>query len=111
MPNVLFYADDTQLYGILVDVPQEKMLAPIPHGGHITSIGYLASQQLLFWTDNSYGIIWSMKRDGSEYNQVLTDLESPIGLVVDWIAEHLYWTDNNTKVIEVCKFGGICRKS
>ena len=110
VPNVLFYADDTQLYGILVDDPQEKMLAPIPHGGHITSIGYLASQQLLFWTDNSYGIIWSMKRDGSEYNQVLTDLESPIGLVVDWIAEHLYWTDNNTKVIEVCKIDGTFRK-
>ena len=51
-----------------------------------------------------------MKRDGSDRVRLLDYLGSPVGLTVDWAAEHLYWTDNKTNVIEVCKTDGGTRK-
>ena len=51
-----------------------------------------------------------MKRDGGDRVRLLEYLGSPAGLTVDWAAEHLYWTDNRTNVIEVCKTDGGTRK-
>lgn len=35
---------------------------------------------------------------------VNTSLETPNGLAVDWIADNLYWTDNEYKVLTYCLF-------
>ena len=51
-----------------------------------------------------------MKRDGTERKLVLKELESPSSLVIDWIAETLYWSDVATNIIEVSRIDGSYRK-
>ena len=51
-----------------------------------------------------------MKRDGSMKTRILAGLESPVSIVVDWVAKNLYWTDDRTDVIEVCRTDGSFRK-
>ena len=41
---------------------------------------------------------------------VATEVESPDGVAVDWIARNLYWTDTGTNRIEVARLNGTSRK-
>lgn len=41
---------------------------------------------------------------------VSTNLTTPNGLAVDWIADNIYWTDTSRKVLEVAKLDGSSRK-
>lgn len=41
---------------------------------------------------------------------VSTNLTTPNGLAVDWIADNIYWTDTSRKVLEVARLDGSCRK-
>ena len=41
---------------------------------------------------------------------MVKELESPAGLVIDWIAENLYWSDDKTNLIEVSRSDGSFRK-
>ena len=98
---MLLYTAGNVLAGLAPTVSPSNMLTPITSIGFPTSIGYLASQQLIFWADGGIGTIWSMKRDGTERKLVLKELESPSSLVIDWIAENIYWSDVSTNLIEV----------
>ena len=109
-PQFLLYATANKLMGISAEVSPSNMLPPIYNIGFPTSIGFLASQQLIFWADMRLGNIWSMKRDGTERRLVLKELESPASLVVDWVAENLYWSDSKRKMIEVSRTDGQHRK-
>ena len=51
-----------------------------------------------------------MKNGENDQKEILSHLSSPVSLVIDWIAENIYWTDNVTNVIEVCKIDGSHRK-
>jgi low-density lipoprotein receptor-related protein 4 len=47
----------------------------------------------------------------SNYEDIIsTNLSTPTGLAVDWIANNIYWTDTTRKVIEVSRLDGSCRK-
>lgn len=39
-----------------------------------------------------------------------SNLTSPSGLAVDWVADNLYWVDTSRKVIEVARLDGSSRK-
>ena len=39
-----------------------------------------------------------------------TNLTTPDGLAVDWLADNLYWTDAGRNVLEVSRLDGSCRK-
>lgn len=41
---------------------------------------------------------------------ITTNLTTPDGLAVDWIANNIYWTDTGRKVLEVARIDGSCRK-
>ena len=41
---------------------------------------------------------------------IVSNLQTPNGLAVDWIADNLYWSDSDHKLIEVARFDGSCRK-
>ena len=111
VPDLLVYALDNRLRGLAMSPPSySSALAPASNIGHPTSITFLAKQQLLFWADQGVGIVWRMRRDGTEKRMVLKELDSPAGLVIDWVAELLYWTDDRTDLIEVCKLDGSSRK-
>ena len=110
VPDLLLYSTGNKLAGISPSVSPSNLLTPITSVGYPTSIGYLASHQLIFWADGGIGTIWRMKRDGTERRLVLKELESPSSLVIDWIAENLYWSDVATNIIEVSRIDGSYRK-
>jgi hypothetical protein len=41
---------------------------------------------------------------------ISTNLTTPYGLAVDWIADNIYWTDADSKVLEVARLDGSSRK-
>ncbi|KNC20826.1 hypothetical protein FF38_11235 [Lucilia cuprina] len=46
----------------------------------------------------------------ADSKDIVTNLLTPNGLAVDWIADNLYWSDSDHKVIEVARLDGSCRK-
>ena len=88
----------------------EDVLVPLTNEGHASGLDYLAAEELIFWVDNGVGEIWRIKRDGSGKKRLLSNLESPVGIAVDWMARNIYWTDDRTDVIEVCTVDGQHRK-
>jgi hypothetical protein len=46
----------------------------------------------------------------STKNIISTNLTTPNGLAVDWIADNIYWTDAASKVLEVARLDGSSRK-
>lgn len=42
---------------------------------------------------------------------VETNLTSPYGLAVDWMANNIYWTDYGRRVLQVARIDGTCRKT
>jgi low density lipoprotein receptor-related protein 5/6 len=49
--------------------------------------------------------------DGSgQENLIVTEVEHPDGVAVDWVARNLYWTDTGTDRIEVARLTGASRK-
>lgn len=42
---------------------------------------------------------------------VSTNLNTPNGLAVDWVADNLYFSDSALKKIEVARLDGSCRKT
>ena len=108
--NFLMYAADGRVQGLSIDKQRQDILVPLTNEGHATGLDYLAAEQLIFWVDNGVGEIWRVKRDGSGKKKLLSNLESPVGLAVDWVARNIYWSDDRTDVIEVCTIDGQHRK-
>jgi hypothetical protein len=48
--------------------------------------------------------------DSNVATPVYTNLTTPDGLAVDWLADNLYWTDAGSNVLEVSRLDGSCRK-
>lgn len=42
---------------------------------------------------------------------VETNLTSPYGLAVDWMANNIYWTDYGRRVLQVARIDGTCQKT
>ena len=109
--DLLVYAVDNQLRGLALSPPSySSALAPASNIGQPTALAFMAKEQLMFWADLGIGTVWRMRRDGTERTMILSELESPIGLALDWVAELLYWTDDRTDLVEVCKLDGSSRK-
>lgn len=49
------------------------------------------------------------KRDTGAHRKVL-DVQSPVGISVDWIYKNLYWSDLSTRTISVANFNGTKKK-
>nr|BDQ29912.1 very low density lipoprotein receptor c2 [Scyliorhinus torazame] len=70
--------------------------------------------QRIFWADLQEQAIFSVPMDklgnAAQKSNVVKDLGNPVGIAVDWIYKHLYWTDRGTKTISVANFDGTKRK-
>lgn len=71
-----------------------------------TSIDSDPNSGTIFWLDSNRGTLNSVKRDGTEARKIFSDLHSPQRISVDWIAKNIYWTDDETDVIEMADFEG-----
>ena len=78
------------------------------------AVDFLYEDRSVFFTDVSQEMIkrtwfWG---NGSEItvDVITTGLISPDGLACDWLGKKLYWTDSETKRIEVANLDGTFRK-
>ncbi|XP_067839377.1 very low-density lipoprotein receptor-like [Heptranchias perlo] len=72
------------------------------------------AEQRIFWADLGQRAIVSMSMDKWEHQTGISrikDLGVPVGIAVDWIYKHIYWTDRGTKTISVATFDGSKRKT
>ncbi|XP_072447619.1 uncharacterized protein [Chiloscyllium punctatum] len=65
--------------------------------------------QRIFWADVSQQAIFSMLMNKTAEARILkihVSLQIPVGIAVDWIYKHIYWTDRGTNTISVATFDG-----
>ncbi|XP_055910482.1 low-density lipoprotein receptor-related protein 4 [Eupeodes corollae] len=81
------------------------------HGAVVLDFHYKKS--LLFFADVNLDIIRRVNLLNFTDNKVIVDsgLLTPNGLAVDWIADNVYWSDPDRKIIEVSRLDGSSRKA
>eukprot|EP00062_Callorhinchus_milii_P008171 gi/632950587/ref/XP_007890804.1/ PREDICTED: very low-density lipoprotein receptor isoform X2 [Callorhinchus milii] len=65
--------------------------------------------QRIFWADMGQRAIFSISMDqnGAAIGKSrIAEVQMPVGIAVDWIYKHIYWTDVETKTISVATFDG-----
>lgn len=79
------------------------------HGAVVLDYHY--RENLLYIADVNLDIIRKINLRNLEETQVVaTDLLTPNGLAVDWVANNIYWSDSDYKMIEVARLDGSSRK-
>ncbi|KAK7896046.1 hypothetical protein WMY93_021371 [Mugilogobius chulae] len=72
------------------------------------------SQNTIFWADLGHKAIYSTVLDKrgepGVHTKVMENVQTPVGVAVDWIYKHLYWSDLATKTISVSTFNGTKHK-
>ncbi|XP_014672262.1 PREDICTED: prolow-density lipoprotein receptor-related protein 1-like [Priapulus caudatus] len=64
----------------------------------------------IFWADTTTGSISRIRRDLTSREDIVSEgVGAVLGIAVDWIAEHVYWTDRDLGLIEVCRLNGSSR--
>ncbi|XP_038213650.1 low-density lipoprotein receptor-related protein 4 [Zerene cesonia] len=111
--NFLIFATRTSMTIISLDTPELRDInIPVEHMESSIAIDFHWDKKLIFYTDVKLNQIRTLNMENMTENKMIvnTSLETPNGLAVDWIADNLYWTDNEYKVVEVAKLDGTCRK-
>ncbi|GAB0097057.1 low-density lipoprotein receptor-related protein 4 [Sergentomyia squamirostris] len=79
------------------------------HGG--VALDYHYNESKLFYADVNIDVIKSVNLENpSETRTIVTGLNIPNGLAVDWLANNIFWTDTGLKVLEVARLDGSFRK-
>uniref|UniRef100_A0A8C8DU13 Very low density lipoprotein receptor n=1 Tax=Oryzias sinensis TaxID=183150 RepID=A0A8C8DU13_9TELE len=72
------------------------------------------NQQTIFWADLGQRAIFSAvldkRGDVGTHKTVIENVQTPVGIAVDWIYRNFYWTDLGTKTISVSNFNGTKQK-
>nr|KAG5707173.1 hypothetical protein BaRGS_017857 [Batillaria attramentaria] len=100
--DVLRFDRETKLYESLFH----------QHGGRIVGLAADVDDGILFWSDISeqYRAIYKSWTDGSSIQIIITDVMECNGLSVDWISNHIYWTDAGRLTVEIANYDGSGRR-
>ncbi|XP_066985718.1 low-density lipoprotein receptor-related protein 4 isoform X1 [Macrobrachium rosenbergii] len=77
------------------------------------ALDYHFHKQLVFWTDVTLDAIMTAFINGSGGGGraiVRWGLRQPSGIAVDWLNDHIYWLDSETRRIEVAELDGSNRR-
>ncbi|XP_071452392.1 low-density lipoprotein receptor-related protein 4 isoform X2 [Hetaerina americana] len=111
--SFLLFATRRTLARISLDTPELwDVTLPIPGIRNAIAVDFHWKHQRIYYTDVHLDIIRSVDMENMSQTSVLvsTNLTTPDGLAVDWIADNIYWTDTGRKVLEVARLDGTCRK-
>nr|CAD7429648.1 unnamed protein product [Timema monikensis] len=109
----LLFATRSTLARVSLDTPELwDVTLPIPDVRNAIAVDFHWAKQKIYYTDVQLDIIRSvdMHNLSNTYTLISTNLTTPDGLAVDWIADNIYWTDAARKLLEVARLDGSCRK-
>ncbi|XP_071454305.1 very low-density lipoprotein receptor isoform X2 [Hetaerina americana] len=95
-----------------VSLDHHEMTAIVNDTKAATAIDFVFRTGMIFWSDLSDQKIYKAPIDeGREHSVVIKDeLTTADGLAVDWIYNHIYWTDTGRNTIVLANFEGSMRK-
>ncbi|XP_021915388.1 low-density lipoprotein receptor-related protein 4 isoform X2 [Zootermopsis nevadensis] len=109
----LLFATRSTLARVSLDTPELwDVTLPIPDVHNAIAVDFHWKSQKIYYTDVFLDIIRSVDMHNltSTKTIISTNLTTPDGLAVDWIANNIYWTDAGSKVLEVARLDGSSRK-
>lgn len=89
------------------------VVLPIPGVHGVVVLDYHYRRNWLYIADVNLDIIRRVNLKNLTESKVIinTKLATPNGISVDWIADNIYWSDSDHRIIEVSRLDGSCRKS
>ncbi|XP_055918086.1 low-density lipoprotein receptor-related protein 1 isoform X3 [Eupeodes corollae] len=125
IPEFLFFSNH-ELKGITLldeknsgkNFQDRRALGAISRITLATFIDYYAADDYLYWADSEKGIISRIKRDGTQREVILEQLDQTGeqnnqdwlgGIAIDWVAGNIYWSDTKRNIIEVARLNGSSR--
>ncbi|KAJ2950742.1 hypothetical protein O0L34_g9004 [Tuta absoluta] len=112
--NFLVFATRGSVAMISLDTPEQWDVTLLEKNvQNSIAVDFHWEKKLIFYTDVHYDVIKSINMMNMSETKVVVQgkLTTPNGLAVDWIANNIYWTDNDFKVLEVARLDGSSRKT
>lgn len=96
-----------------VSLDHRDITAIVNDTKYATALDFVFRTGMIFWSDVSDKKIYKAPIDeGSQRTVVIKDdVTLSDGLAVDWIYNHIYWTDSSKGTIELANFEGNMRKT
>ncbi|XP_011299615.1 very low-density lipoprotein receptor isoform X2 [Fopius arisanus] len=96
-----------------VALDRQEMTAIVNNTKMATALDFVFRTGMIFWSDVSEKKIYKAPIDEGNQRTVVIDKDLTItdGLAVDWIYNHIYWTDVEKNTIELANFDGNMRKT
>ncbi|XP_072401756.1 very low-density lipoprotein receptor-like isoform X2 [Diabrotica undecimpunctata] len=96
-----------------ISLDHHEMTSIVNETNSATALDFVFRTGMIFWSDITDKKIYKAPIDeGNEKTTVITnDITTSDGLAVDWIYNHIYWTDSGKNTIELANFDGKMRKT
>ncbi|XP_063984190.1 very low-density lipoprotein receptor-like isoform X3 [Diachasmimorpha longicaudata] len=96
-----------------VALDRQEMTAIVNNTKMATALDFVFRTGMIFWSDVSDKKIYKAPIDEGNQRTVVIDQDytTADGLAVDWIYNHIYWTDSEKNTIELSNFDGNMRKT
>nr|CAH7753133.1 unnamed protein product [Callosobruchus chinensis] len=110
--ELLLLARRTELCLIYLDSPDySHRVLPLEDVKYSIAVDFDPLEKYIYWSDDEVKKIQRARLDGSDQEDVIvTEIQDPDGIAVDWISQNIYWTDTGTDRIEVVRLQGRYRK-
>ncbi|XP_065165067.1 very low-density lipoprotein receptor-like isoform X2 [Atheta coriaria] len=95
-----------------ISLDHHEMTSIVNETNSATALDFVFRTGMIFWSDVTDKKIYKAPIDeGNDRKVVISDdLTTSDGLAVDWIYNHIYWTDTGKNTIELANFDGSMRK-
>ncbi|XP_054277887.1 very low-density lipoprotein receptor-like isoform X3 [Macrosteles quadrilineatus] len=95
-----------------ISLDHHEMTAIVNDTKSATALDFVFRTGMIFWTDVADQKIFKAPIDeGSDRTVVIRgEMTTADGLAVDWIYNHIYWTDSGKNTIELANFEGSMRR-
>ncbi|XP_066247396.1 very low-density lipoprotein receptor-like isoform X5 [Euwallacea similis] len=95
-----------------ISLDHHEMTSIVNETNSATALDFVFRTGMIFWSDVADKKIYKAPIDeGNAKTVVVSDeVTTSDGLAVDWVYEHLYWTDTGTNTISLANFDGQMRK-
>ncbi|XP_019865728.1 very low-density lipoprotein receptor isoform X2 [Aethina tumida] len=94
-----------------ISLDHHEMTSIVNETNSATALDFVFRTGMIFWSDVTDKKIYKAPIDeGNDRKVVITnDITTSDGLAVDWIYNHIYWTDTGRNTIELANFDGTMR--